>query len=264
MWKRKLLERARSATIPRRIWMAESAAADAGNKLAEIVKTARVTTDLIRVGSEGDGGYLIPDDLEGIDALLSPGVSTVCDFDLAFAKRGIPVFMADASVDAPPISHENFHFQKKFIDIYDSDQTIRFSTWFASCDLTKSNDLVLQMDVERAEYRIISSIPDELLLRFRIIIVEFHNVEEVFSAFSSDLIIACFKKLTRYFNIVHIHPNNNDVMFQVGKFKTSPTMEFTFYRKDRPFAAGIPKTPHPLDVDCVPSKPSVTLSATWG
>ena len=56
---------------------------------------------LIRIGGGGDGGYLVPDDLDGIAACFSPGVSVTSDFELGMAERSIPCFMADASVDAP-------------------------------------------------------------------------------------------------------------------------------------------------------------------
>ena len=57
---------------------------------------------LRRIGGPGDGGYLVPDDLDGIVGCISPGVSTEVGFDLALAEMGIPVFLADASVPAPP------------------------------------------------------------------------------------------------------------------------------------------------------------------
>ena len=44
---------------------------------------------LVRLGGEGDGGYLVPDDLDGIGACFSPGVSDVANFELAFANRGV-------------------------------------------------------------------------------------------------------------------------------------------------------------------------------
>ncbi|MCU0317661.1 MAG: hypothetical protein MUC92_13840 [Fimbriimonadaceae bacterium] len=36
--------------------------------------------ELIRLGPDEDGGYLVPDDLEGIVACFSPGVNTVSRF----------------------------------------------------------------------------------------------------------------------------------------------------------------------------------------
>ena len=66
-------------------------------RLVRSLLPVAVPGGLVRVGPPGDGGYLMPDDFEGIAACLSPGISNECGFDLAVADRGIPVIMADAS-----------------------------------------------------------------------------------------------------------------------------------------------------------------------
>lgn len=73
-----------------------------------------VGKELIRIGGRGDGGYLIPNDLDGISACFSPGIAASSTFEEELAdKYGIKSFMADYSVDHPPISHDLFHFEKK-------------------------------------------------------------------------------------------------------------------------------------------------------
>jgi hypothetical protein len=37
--------------------------------------------ELIRLGGNGDGGYLVPDDLDGLDYCFSPGVSITANFE---------------------------------------------------------------------------------------------------------------------------------------------------------------------------------------
>lgn len=64
-----------------------------------------VPEGLWRFGPHGDGGYLMPNDLDGVVGCLSPGVSFECGFDTAIAERGIDVFMADASVAGPAQPH---------------------------------------------------------------------------------------------------------------------------------------------------------------
>ena len=54
---------------------------------------------LIRLGPHGDGGYLVPNDLEGIEALFSPGVDVLSGFEKDCAKLGMQVYLADRSVD---------------------------------------------------------------------------------------------------------------------------------------------------------------------
>ena len=69
---------------------------------------------LIRTGGELDGGYLIPDDMDGVKYCFSPGVSSVADFENDLAKRGIKSFLADYSVNGPPVENELFDFEKNF------------------------------------------------------------------------------------------------------------------------------------------------------
>ena len=61
----------------------------------------------IRLGPTGDGGYVTPDDLEGIVGCFSPGVSDQAGFELALADKGIRCFLADASVEQAPVNHTN-------------------------------------------------------------------------------------------------------------------------------------------------------------
>jgi hypothetical protein len=87
-------------------------------KVSELVRSLRPKSfdgSLVRIGPNGDGGYLIPDDIAGICACISPGVSTQCDFDVQIADRGIPVYLLDASVLGPPVQHDLFNFYPLFL-----------------------------------------------------------------------------------------------------------------------------------------------------
>ena len=71
-----------------------------------LVKELRVLPtkrELIRIGPDSDGGYLFPDDLDGVRHCFSPGVPDCREFELDLANRGMDVFMADRSTDLPPI-----------------------------------------------------------------------------------------------------------------------------------------------------------------
>src|SRR5947209_3762865 len=80
-----------------------------------LVRPVKTNHDLIRIGGDTDGGYLVPNDFENIDICFSPGVSEVADFEADLAKRGIKCFLADYSVQAPPISNALFDFEKKYL-----------------------------------------------------------------------------------------------------------------------------------------------------
>jgi hypothetical protein len=234
--------------------------------ITKLQPKAMADRQLIRVGGSIDGGYLIPDDLEGIKAMFSPGVSIICDFDLELAEEGIDVYMADASVESPPHQHPRFHFEKKFLgsridELYTTLDCQARSTphWEGN------NDFFLQMDIEGHEYQVIHSLSDDLLKRFRTIVIEFHNLDrlvtnrDVFSWMSS-----AFEKLLKYHDVVHIHPNNANECAHRGNISVPKLMEFTFYRRDRfKLDSSTLNYPHPLDQDCVSNCPSLVLPNCW-
>ena len=61
--------------------------------------------ELIRIGGNSDGAYLVPDDLEGVQACFSPGVCNFKKFEDELATRfGIKSYMCDFSSDVEKFS----------------------------------------------------------------------------------------------------------------------------------------------------------------
>jgi hypothetical protein len=219
--------------------------------------------DLIRIGSEADGGYLIPDDLAGIEALFSPGVDVMSDFESQLATMGIDCFLADYSVEQPPIAHPKFHFEKKFLGL---DNDVLFTTLEAWIQRNAAGrgDMLLQMDIEGAEYRVLLDADRATLRKFRILVIEFHELQELWQQRGLDLIESTFHKLLKDFEMVHIHPNNKARIIRRGNVAIPPLLEVTFLRKDRIDSAQRTTTfPHPLDRQNVDNKPDFTLPDCW-
>lgn len=105
------------------------------------------------------------------------------------------------------------------------------------------------MDIEGNEYKVLSNCDDNLLKCFRILIIEFHGLECIGNRMSLKFIEDTFDKLLRNFHICHIHPNNNNKIYQIGNFKIPSILEITFLRNDLiKFKKKIKKIPHPLDM----------------
>jgi hypothetical protein len=218
---------------------------------------------LVRLGGSGDGGYLVPDDFAGIQACFSPGVSAIANFELAMAERGIPSYMADYSVDGPPLQNPHFHFEKKFLGVTNDDVFITLQDWVKR-KADGDSDLLLQMDIEGAEYAVLLDTPDEVLRRFRVLVIEFHGLQRLAATSGVELIEAVFNRLAKYFDIVHIHPNNCTTVLKVGELEIPSVMEFTFLRKDRNQAVGYAKTfPHALDEKNLSELPDLVLPKCW-
>lgn len=225
-----------------------------------------VSTDrpLIRIGGNGDGGYLIPDDLEGVKYCFSPGVSTTASFEEHLITKGIKCFLADYSVVDAPIESEAIAFTKKFIGPESNDVFMTLKEWVESSVGSDDGDLVLQMDIEGAEYESLIVADESLLARFRIIVVEFHRLDALFNTMGFKAINGVFQKILKNFDVVHIHPNNGSKVLTCGGIDVPPAMEFTFLRKDR-IGVRRPATtfPNQLDRTNVPDMPDFPLPRCW-
>lgn len=221
-----------------------------------------VEANLIRVGAPGDGGYLLPDALDGIEACFSPGVGDCSDFELACAERGMSVFLADATVDGPAVDHPNFRFIPKYVGGYSDETTISLDDWVRSSGVG-DGDLLLQMDIEGGEYASLLAASPALLRRFRVMAIEFHFfgqlAEDPFFALAASM----FAKLLESHVVVHAHPNSYSDLVEVAGVVTPQVVELTFVRRDHDLGAGYAtQFPHRLDVENASNR-SMPLPAVW-
>lgn len=233
--------------------------------LAERIRPIKSNVSLIRVGAEEDGGYLIPDDLQGINICFSPGVDQVASFEAGLLKFGIRSHLADYSVDKVPQGVSVASFTKKFIGANDNDQFISMESWIRGVsEYGQTNDLLLQMDIEGGEYESLLSIPNDILARFRIAAIEFHNIETWSQGHYLSLVEATFEKLLKVFHVVHNHPNNAMGIVDMNGFLAPRVFELTLLRKDRVGTIeGFATLPHPLDRPNIPRLPDIQLPANW-
>jgi hypothetical protein len=208
---------------------------------------------LRRFGPKSDGGYLIPDDLEGIQRCYSPGVSNESGFEFDLAERGIDVYMADGSVDAPQLNHQRFHFLKSHIGSFphevDGIEFTTLSKWIKrTSSFEDKGDLLLQMDIEGFEYEVIYNLDWEIQKRFRIIVLELHDLQQLQSQFGFKIISQCLRKLTVTHDVVHLHANKIAGFFKIQDFNVPRLLEVTLLRKDRISGRSpILHLPHHLD-----------------
>lgn len=221
---------------------------------------------LRRFGGDGDGAYLLPDDLEGIGACFSPGVSSVADFEDQLAREhGIRSHMADASVAAPPLDNPKFDFEAKFLGTRNDETFRRLDDWVAekTADIADA-DLLLQMDIEGAEYPVLVDTSRETLRRFRIIVLELHDMHMIHNRFAAQMFGTVMHKLLEDFTVAHLHPNNVAPMIERHGIAVPPLLEITLLRNDRCAPGGPePVIPHPLDIKNVAHLPDMVLPDIW-
>ena len=220
--------------------------------------------ELIRIGPDGDGGYLLPDDLEEIHYCFSPGVGSTVGFESALADRNIRCFLADYSVQSLPVNRPEFTFDKKYLGANDTDVSFTLKSWIGKylkdCDVP----LLLQMDIEGNEYEVLLNTPTEVLASFRILVIEFHHLHRMFDSFLFSLYKACFERILQHFYVAHIHPNNCCGSLKKSGIEIPRHMEFTFYNRNRVACSTYQQQfPHPLDRDNVPGNRRLRLPRCW-
>jgi hypothetical protein len=219
--------------------------------------------ELIRLGPDGDGGYLVPDDLAGIEYAFSPGVSTESGFEAALAARGQRVFLADHSVDGPAEANPSFSFEKKFVGGLSDETYMTLEQWKTATIGAYDGDLLMQMDIEGGEYETLLACPAALLAQFRIMVIEFHYLHELLNKRYFELVSRAFQKLLQTHSVVHIHPNNCCGSVKADGLELPRIAEFTLQRNDRLRRRAYRHTfPHPLDRDNT-RKASLVLPPCW-
>jgi hypothetical protein len=227
------------------------------------LKPIKTNHELIRIGGDGDGGYLVPNDFEGIDTCFSPGVSTNSNFENDLTKKEIQCFLADFSVDAPPIENVLFDFEKKYLGIDNNEIYITLENWI-NLKAPNKKELILQMDIEGAEYSVIFHTSEDTFSKFRILVIEFHSFDSILTKEGYELMRLTFSKLLKIFDIVHIHPNNCCGTAKYKNLVIPRVMEFTFLRKDRITNREPAKIfPHSLDIKNVAEKADIHLPTCW-
>jgi len=245
------------------------------DQLRSLVQSLRVGSawtnqgiiELMRVGPDGDGGYLVPCNLDGLKYCFSPGVDRESRFELALAERGLQVFMADASVDGPAAQHRLFHFQKRFLSSYtdEAHHLLSLTDWLAQAPSSAPGDSILQMDIEGAEYEVLHSLNASDLNRFRVIVMELHCLPLLCHAWCFRFMAPALRKLLRTHAVIHIHPNNYSTGVEAAGIFLPNFAEFTLVQRSwiKEFRPTEGSFPHILDRDNVVTNPPLLLPAEW-
>jgi len=130
-----------------------------------------------------------------------------------------------------------------------------------------SEDLLLQMDIEGSEWDVLINTDEETLNQFRIIAMEIHGMDILYSTFGLNIAKYVFSKLLKNHSIVHLHVNNYAPFIIQNGIRIPPVLEITLLRNDR-FGAiiepiEIANLPHPLDSDNCTWKPHMPFPNEW-
>jgi len=246
--------------------------------LFDVLKPKPSPFRLVRVGGDRDGSYILPDDLSGVEACFSPGVNNFKHFEDQLSREyRMQCHLCDGSSDLDlfetPLIPGLQTFKKKWLAPSSNELSISLEEWIDEMCASPDSDLLLQMDIEGAEYAILESIDHEVLRRFRVLVLEFHGLHRAIYEPSVlfQICIPLFEKISRDYVCVHAHPNNCIPYGHPIPGKQAclyELIELTFLRRDRFML--VPQSryhavnlPHPLDIVNFPSSPLLFLEPEW-
>ena len=192
-----------------------------------------------------DGGYVMVDDFTGASAAYSFGISNDVSWDLDMARRGLPVFQYDHTIEGLPSDHASFHWRKLGLSGARDEANLMESVESAleqNGHLHSDSDLILKCDIEGSEWEMFREAPSRVLSKFRQIVFEMHHIHFFSEWPHCENVRATLCNLLANHQVVHVHGNNfggwtslNGVPVQ--KFWSSPCcgrIEPTLWTPKRP------------------------------
>ena len=217
-------------------------------QLVQLMVPATPQRGSVRVGGSGDGGYVVPDYLEALDGVVSIGVGGDVSFDLWFAERGVPVFQYDHTVSESPVAHERFMFRPVAWAPSDGEATRSLEGMLRENGLAESRNLLLQFDVEGAEWACLAALSEGFLDRFRVIVGAFHGLDRLGEDDHFAAVSRALRLIDATHACTHVHANNCCGIHLVAGVPVPAVIELSFLRRtESTFTASDQPIPGPLD-----------------
>jgi len=216
----------------------------------------------VRIGSNEDGGYVVPDDLIGVTECFSPGCAGYWHFEeFLESKYRIHSHICDSEDQRPKNLGSHQDFQPYYLGPTTEQNLITLEDWVSKVQINDSAEFILQIDIEGAEYLALLSASSELLKRFRIIVIELHHLEVLKNRHAFEMLYKpFFTKLLDSFDVTHAHANNCCGNWQYRDIDFPVILELTLHRKDRRLTEGTSKSGlSDLDFPNLPNLPQLTI-----
>lgn len=202
-----------------------------------------------RLGRNGDGGYIMIDNLDGIESAYSLGIFDEVSWDLEMAERKIPVIQYDFSVDGPPVQNKLFTFYKQRIaSTRNPNLGIESIEGIVDGHKHRGKKLILKMDIEGSEWSVLDAIEEDTLKLFDQILLEVHDFCRIPEYEFRERVLRVFKKLNLSHTPVHVHANNCARVVKLVDFYFVDALELTYVKSENySFTECTELFPGPLD-----------------
>lgn len=207
---------------------------DFQRRLVEISKTLRVerladpNIGFSRFGNQFDGGYVMLNDFNNNDALVSLGVGNDVTLDAELSKTISKVHFYDHTVSDLPQTIHNAVLHKEEIGYIKENAVTLEETLIR---LKPSGDTILKMDIEGSEWEVLENTVS--LGDFKQIVIEFHGLHQLINLDAFIKITSALRKIHSTHAPVHLHANNYVPLAIIGNSVVPDVIEVTYLNRSK-------------------------------
>lgn len=194
-----------------------------------ISKTDKIQCPLKRFGSKNDGGYILFKDIGLSTDLLSFGIGDNLDFEEEMAPFVNRILAFDGSINKLPSNVLGLEFRNKYVGDITSLNTVSITDIIPEM---KSDRLILKIDIEGAEWKVLGQLSDSHLARFDQIVGEFHGLSSMRSNEEIMEKIHILERLHSKFTLINSHPNNWSPYRVIKGVPIPDAFELTFLKNE--------------------------------
>ena len=232
--------------------------------LLNLIRPWQMISDVkVRIGSDADGGYVMPSSSRRSNAVLSIGIGNEVSFDNDLAALGARVIQFDHTIEKSPSSHPNIEFHRRGWGAADEGPFVSLASMTRMLDWNQAKHAILKFDTEGAEWTCLDAASPDDLARFEVLTGEFHDFQNLVNREHFDLVRRVFEKLDRTHRVIHLHANNAGGMVLLGGIPFPRLLELTWMRRSSASFHGHSSEPipGPLDRPNVAQLPDIHLRA---
>jgi hypothetical protein len=208
---------------------------DADARLQGVVRMLRPVSStslgFVRVGAHADGGYVMASPIEAVGA-ISVGVGPDVSWDRDISSRGIPVALFDHTIRRLPGDVPRGTFHRVGIGPVPTVRTKPLASLVETADLPHAGDLLLKMDVEGAEWAVLSADEPPDLEPFSQVVIELHGLSQLRDPGAGLRVTRAITHLTSQHLPIHVHANNYDGLSRFDDWWFPNSIEVSLIRKD--------------------------------
>jgi hypothetical protein len=191
----------------------------------------------LRIGKNGDGGYVINNISTHYDILISGGVSDDISFERDFLNKhpNVKCFAFDGTVSNLPTDDDRITFVKKNLGEFETETTTNLESYFKKYD-----NIFLKLDIEGHEFRLFPAIY-KYLHKVKQIVIEIHSSFDIqkhqayyqsLNDITHDSMFSLLNNINKTHTLVHIHGNNGCGLGSINGIALPYVFECTYIRND--------------------------------